>query len=88
MCITKSFEVWLENSSERDVSLQSCELFGFGPGVCTESPLGTAVLRYIEIVGLNSNAVLCADKYFGNWAGTARTQAGSSWPWVIDHDKD
>lgn len=40
VCITKNYDVWLYNGTDTDVPLTNGELFGFGQGVCQETPAG------------------------------------------------
>lgn len=44
MIVTKDLEAFLENTSDQDVQLQAGELFGFGLGSYTETPLGRVFL--------------------------------------------
>lgn len=86
VCLTKTMEVWLLNTSGADITLTSCELFGFGLGACTESPTGTKQLLEYELL-IVFNLFVCFTCVLCESAGTARTQAGTSWPWLIEHDK-
>lgn len=44
IAITDDFAVWVGNTSDAELALDSCELFGFGRGVFDRKPI-----RYLAV---------------------------------------
>ena len=74
MVVSKSLELYLHNTSTMDLQLTAGELFGFGLGSFTESPLGRT---RNEIVFFFMSLMA---------GGVARSNAAEAWPWIIDKD--
>ena len=43
--MTRDFELWLLNTTNADIRMTACELFGFGQGKADEAGLGLAFLQ-------------------------------------------
>lgn len=49
VCISKGHEVWLLNATAEDLTLTAGELFGFGLGSATETPVGLGLRRTAQL---------------------------------------
>ena len=45
ICVTKEYELFLENTTDTDVTIGPGELFGFGLGTFQETPLGQTTFK-------------------------------------------